>query len=90
MCLMCVPVPGVDPRVALPSTALAPGDDSYLGEGLVLLSSPDHGASTVSLAGVQHSLVISSTHHVLRDLTGAVPGVQIIVLFDLKRRHYTL
>ena len=72
-------VPGVDPRVSLPSTALAPGDDSYLCEGLVLLSSPDHGASTVSLAGVQHSVVISSTHHVLRDLTGAVPAGKIIL-----------
>ena len=66
--------PGVDPRVSLPSAALAPGHNSYLGVWRVLVSPPDHGTAAVPLTGVQDSLVISGTHHVLCYLTRPVSG----------------
>ena len=45
----CGVVPGVDPRVAPASTALAPGHDPYLGVGGVSVAPPDHRTAAVAL-----------------------------------------
>ena len=65
---------GVHPWVALPSTALTPGHYSYLSVRFIQVTPPDHGTTTVSLTSIQDPLIIPGAHHVLRDLTGSVPG----------------
>ena len=79
---------GVHPWVALPSTALTPGHYSYLSVGVIQVTPPDHGTTTVSLTSVQDPLIIPGTHHVLRDLTGSVPGVSPALLLSYHRHHH--
>ena len=56
--------PGVDPRVALSGTALAPADDSYLRVRSVLTHHSQR-SPTITLAGVTASIILG-TYHVLR------------------------